>query len=138
MNIKFDTREIEALIPRIEKFRAGIVPSVAGVLVKQIKTLSQQQQVTYRGTPFKKLTPAYRKRKVKAGHPGIPNLTYTGKYMDRIGLRQDEDVPYVGPVAAFQPQAQGLSKKRPHLGVHPDSIRLAENGLAQMWEGIVG
>ncbi len=137
MQIKVDTRELQALIPRIGKFRASVVPIVAGVLVKQVKTLSQQQQVSFDGSAFAPLTPAYKRRKRHAGHLGIPNFTYSGKYMNRIGLRLDGAVPYVGPVESFQPQAQGLDKKRKIWGVHPDSVRLSISALEQAWKGMV-
>lgn len=139
MNITVDTRELRALAGRLEVFRSKVVPLAAGILTKQVKVLSQQQQVDYRGTAFKPLTPAYKRRKIKAGHPGIPNLTFTGKFMDRIGLRSDtlNGLPYVGPIESFQPQAEGLDKKRKIWGVNPDSEKKVEESLEQAFNSIV-
>lgn len=128
------TSNFDIVRERVERFREQLLPIGAGVLTKQVKTLSQEQQVDYTGVPFAPLVPAYRKRKIKAGHPGIPNLTFSGKFMASIGM-QDNDT--IGPSAELQPQAEGLNKKREIWGVHPDSIRLVEHAASDAWRTIV-
>lgn len=129
-----DTRELSTLVRKIEKFRASIMPMATGILVKQVKVLSQQQQKSFDGTSFAPLTPAYKKRKMKAGHAGVPNLTYSGKFMNEIGFQEDGTISVPD---TLQPQAKGLDKKRKIWGVHPDSERLMEHAMEQAWENVV-
>lgn len=84
MKIKVDTTGLKALAPKIERFRSSVITAAGDTLTRQVKVLSQQQQKSFDDSPFKPLTPAYKRRKMKAGHPGIPNLTFTGKFMNRI------------------------------------------------------
>lgn len=130
-----DTSELRALANRLETFRSKIVPIAAGVLTKQVKVLSQQQQRDFKGNAFKPLTPAYKKRKVKAGHPGVPNLTFSGKFMANVGF--DKDTQSVTVPDEYQPQAKGLDKDRKIWGVHPDSDRLTNSALEDAFNNIV-
>jgi hypothetical protein len=140
LKITFDTRSLAKLSKEIQDFADTKPLQIAADTVeKQIKVLSQQQGSDSLGEPFKPYTKPYAEQRRRKGlQIARVDLTVTGKYMKSIGLRQDGDTNYVGPSDELQGQAKGLSKKRTHLELHPDTPRNVEFSLKKAWDSIIG
>lgn len=110
--------------------------TIAGREVQnQIVNLSRNKQVSPDGVPFKVLSSAYKRRKERAGHEGIPNLTLSGNYLNSVSViaREGNNV-YVGPEDAYAGQAQGLSKLREHIGIAPETVLKVEQECIEEFE----
>lgn len=109
--------------------------TIAGYEVQnQIPRFSQEYQMTPDGALFQPLTNAYRHSKIRAGYAGVPNLTRTGGYMREIKARKVGDKIEVGPRSEYETIAQGLSSRREHIGIAPETPGIIESKLVEEFE----
>ena len=109
--------------------------TIAGHKVQeQIRTFSQNYQMTPDGVLFQPLTKAYARAKERAGYGRKPNLTRTGGYMREIKPRKVGDEIEVGAGEDYLEISQGLSNYRPHIGIAPETPGIIEAALVEEFE----
>ena len=131
------TNNFSQVTGAIDKFAKSIVPTVASVLVAQIKSL-RAQGLNADGTasvPYTKQYAEYGRR--KQGYPVSPvNHRKSGGYLDNIALwAYDPNTAqgYVSPDASHERIAEGLSRYRQDFGVNDATIPKIEDELAKEW-----
>jgi len=109
--------------------------TIAGHEVQnQIRRFSQEYMMTPDGVLFQPLSNAYRRSKIRAGYQGVPNLTRTGGYMREMKPRKVTDGIEVGPGSDYEAIAQGLSSRREHIGIAPETPGIIEAKLVEEFE----
>lgn len=109
--------------------------TIAGHKVQeQIRRFSQEYMMSPDGTTFAPLTKKYEKRKVRAGRKGLPNFTFTGSYMRGMKPRKSGGDVLVGPESDHEPMAEGLSKKRSHIGIANETPGIIEASMKEEFE----
>lgn len=127
------TSDLGAAIGRLEKLSERLPMAAGNIVAKQIRTFSQEYQMTPDGASFKELTPAYKRRKMRSGRPGVPNLTWSGELMRETKARKAGGNVEVGPQESQQAQAEGLSKKRPFVGLAPETPGIIEASFQKIF-----
>lgn len=101
----------------------------------QIRRFSQQLSMTPDGATFKPYVPAYAKYRQRKGRQTSPvNLTFTGEYMRDIMPRKVGNEVQVGPKESDMLRAQGLSAKREHIGIAPETPGIIEAKMLEEFE----
>ena len=128
------TGDFEKAIRGITEWAERAPMLVGEVVAEQIVHYSRDLSMTPDGATFAAYVPRYAEKRKKAGlQTARVDLTWTKQYLDSIKpVREGADV-YVGPAMQYGPRAEGLSKKRPHIGVAVETPALAEKKLHEEW-----
>ena len=110
-------------------------PMIVGqVVADQIIHYTRDLSMTPDGATFAAYVPRYAKVRKKHGlQTSRVDLTWTKQYLDSVEPYYEGGDLYVGPDLNYAPRTEGLSKKRPHIGVAVETPALAEKKLHEAW-----
>ncbi len=129
-----DASALTKTVETLGKLPERVQTAAGHTVQKQIRQHSQEYMQSPDGVTFAPLTDKYRKRKVKSGRPGLPNLTFTGELMRDIKPRKEGDEIFIAPKESDLAKAEGLSKKRPFIGLAPETPGLIEQAMVVAFE----
>lgn len=134
MNLTFPTTA--AVADYLEQVRTTVTSPALPLQIARYQRDRILQQ-TARGLdlhshPFRAYTPAYGRRRTRAGHPTTPNLRFTGAMLAHLQPRTTA----TGAQLAFttpEDSAKALANQaiRPFLGFTPDDLHALATQLAQ-------
>lgn len=132
MILEVDISQLVSKLKKAERFVDSQRPlQIAAKITKGEIRGDAARQKGFDGQKFDPLTGAYRLRKQRAGYGGDANLRATSAYLDNFYDRQESRLSRIlSPAESMLPQAEGLSKKRKHIGVSANAVRLIEKDIA--------
>lgn len=126
--------DLTQVISKLEKLPARMQMSAARTIANNMRRYMHEYGMTPDGVTYAPYTKAYARRRFNKFGLQVDkvDLKVTGEYGRGIKPRKEGEDIIVAPKDSDLPRAQGLSKKRPHIGVAPEVPGLIEAS----WQGL--
>lgn len=127
--------ELSDAIAKLERLPERAQKSAANIVANEMRRYMHEYGMTPDGETYAPYVPRYKRYREKHNRSGSKvDLKFTGEYGRDIRPRKDGDDIIVAPKESDLPRAEGLSKKRPHIGVGrevPGIIEASWNGILE-------
>lgn len=134
LNVNF-VSDLQASIDKLIKLPERLPMTAGRIVANQIRTFTHEYSMTPDGATFAPYVPAYAKRRQRMGlQISKVDLKISGEYGRDIQPRAEGDEIIVAPKDSDMKRAAGLSKKRPHIGIAPETPGIIEAAMQKIFE----